>query len=316
MYLLTGLTAGVLPVLNFPQANISNGIIKARLYLPDDQKGYYQGVRFDRSGCIASLEYSGHSYFGQWFPKYDPKIHDAIMGPVEEFSSIEFPQKKPGETFLKIGVGMLVKPDNKVYTIRRLYENVNPGKWTVKKHKDHVLFIHELNDNEYSYHYEKDVILPDGKPELILSHTLRNTGNKTIEATVYDHNFYMIDKQPVGPGIEIVFPYDVSGEGKGIGSDKFAEIKGKKITFLKNLSLDDTVYCSDIKGYGPDVRDYNIRIENRIKGAGVRITCDQPLVRLPFWSCSTTACPEPYIKIKVEPAQEMRWVIKYEFYTL
>jgi hypothetical protein len=126
----------------------------------------------------------------------------------------------------------------------------------------------------------------------------------------------MIDKQPVGPGIEIVFPYDVSGEGKGIGSDKFAEIKGKKITFLKNLSLDDTVYCSDIKGYGPDVRDYNIRIENRIKGAGVRITCDQPLVRLPFWSCSTTACPEPYIKIKVEPAQEMRWVIKYEFYTL
>lgn len=313
-YLLSGLTLGALPIMRFPQAEISNGIVRAKLYLPDDKKGYYQGVRFDRSGNIPEIECNGHTYSGQWFREYDPKVHDAIMGPVEEFGSVEFNKKNPGETFLKIGVGMLVKPDNKVYTIRKLYDNANPGKWKVKKHSNHVVFIHDLEDKEYSYHYEKDVILPEDKAELILSHTLKNTGNKTFETTVYCHNFFMIDDQPVGPGIEIIFPYDISGEGLGIGPEKYARIADRKISFLKNVDRDSTVYCSDLKGYGPEAADYDIRIENRIKGAGVRITCDQPIVRLPFWSCATTACPEPYISISVEPGKEMKWNIKYEFY--
>lgn len=313
--LLSGFALGLIPSEKFPQAEISNGIVRAKLYLPDDNSGYYQGVRFDRSGNIPKLEYNGHSYFGQWFEKYDPKIHDAIMGPVEEFGSVDFNLLKPGDTFLKIGVGMLVKPDNKVYTIRKLYENANPGQWSVKTHPDHVLFIHELNDGEYSYRYEKDVILAKDKPEMILSHSLKNTGEKTIETTVYDHNFFMIDGQPVGPGVEIIFPYEISGEGLGIGPGKYATIAGNKITFQKNVDKDSTCYCSDVKGYGTNVNDYDIRIENRTTHAGVRITCDQPIARLPFWSCHTTACPEPYIRIKAAPGEEMRWNIKYEFYT-
>ena len=302
-------------MIEFPQAVINNGIIRAKLYLPDEKSSYYQGVRFDRSGNMPELEYRGHSFLGQWFEKYDPKVHDAIMGPVEDFCPLEFKSKKPGETFLKIGVGMLMKPDNKVYTIRKLYDNVNPGKWSVENFSDHILFIHELNDKEYSYLYEKDVILSKGKPELILSHTLKNNGSKTIGTTVYDHNFFMIDKQPVGPGIEIIFPYEISGEGLGIGPEKYALTGNRKITFPRNVEKDSIVYCSDLKGYGTDSKDYDISIENKITRAGVRITCDQPIVRLPFWSCPTTACPEPYIAIKAEPEQEMKWNIRYEFYT-
>src|SRR6185295_14647599 len=67
----------------FPQAEISNGILHARLYLPDAEKGYYRSTRFDWSGVMPSLEYRGHSYCGQWFPQYAPTINDAIMGPVE-----------------------------------------------------------------------------------------------------------------------------------------------------------------------------------------------------------------------------------------
>lgn len=312
---LSGIALGSLPLVKFPEATISNGIIKAKLYLPDEKGGYYQGVRFDRSGNMPELEYAGHSFLGQWFEKYDPKVHDAIMGPVEDFQPPDFNLKKPGEKFLKIGVGLLIKPDAKVYTIRKLYDNDNPGKWTVKKHSDHVVFIHDLKDVEYSYHYEKDVKLTAGKPELILSHTLLNTGNKTIETTVYDHNFFTIDMQLVGPGIEIIFPYEISGEGLGIGPEKYVTISGKKISFIKNVARDSTAYCSDVKGYGKEASDYDIRIENKLTRAGVRITCDQPIVRLPFWCNWKTACPEPYIAIKAEPGKEMKWNIKYEFYT-
>ena len=50
-----------------PQANISNGLINATIYLPDQQKGYYRATRFDWSGIIPVLEHDGHSYFGKWF---------------------------------------------------------------------------------------------------------------------------------------------------------------------------------------------------------------------------------------------------------
>jgi hypothetical protein len=312
--LLSGLTIGAMPVTKFPQTDISNGIITAKIYLPDAEKGYYQGTRFDWAGNMPELQFKGHEFFGQWFSKYDPKVHESVMGPVEEFMPLDYPETKSGESFLKIGVGVLEKPDNEPYAFARYYNILNPGKWTVVKKSDQVHFTHELNDKNYSYKYNKTVQLVKGKPELVLSHTLKNTGSRTIETSAYDHNFFVIDKQPVGPGYEIIFPYDISGEGSGFG--ELIKASGKKLIFTRNLVSGETVFSSGLEGFSGNENNYDIRIENKIAGAGVRITCDQPLLKLVFWSCATTTCPEPYIKIKVEPGKEISWKITYNFYTL
>lgn len=301
--------------MKFPQTEISTRLIRARIYLPDSKKGYYQGTRFDWSGNMPSLVYNGHEYFGQWFKNYSPQIHDVIMGPVEEFTALDYPEIKPGNSFVKIGVGVLTKPDDQPYTFSRLYTVVNPGKWTVNPKHDQVQFIHELNDKEYSYKYEKIVQLIKDKPELLLAHTLKNTGSRTIETSVYDHNFFVIDKQPVGPGYVVRLPYNIKSEGVDKISD-FSEIRGKEIVYLRNVNTDENIYYKNLAGYGPGAGDYDIRIENLTTGAGVRITCDQPFLKLAFWCCATTLCPEPYIKLKVEPGKEISWNIRYEFYTL
>jgi hypothetical protein len=171
-----------------------------------------------------------------------------------------------------------------------------------------------VNDKNYSYLYEKTVQLVKDKPEMVLFHTLRNTGTRTIETSVYDHNFFVIDKQPIGPGFVVRFPFALKGEGRGIG--ELAEIDGNDIVFLRNLKNNENVFCGGLEGFGTTSKDYDIRIENHTTGTGVRITCDQPLLKLVFWCCSTTLCPEPYIKIKVDPGQEFRWKITYSFYTL
>ena len=75
---------------------------------------------------------------------------------------------------------------------------------------------------------------------MLLIHTLRNTGNKTIETSVYDHNFFVIDNQPVGPGYSITLPFDIRGTGQGIG--ELAEIKGKQILFLRNVNNGENVF--------------------------------------------------------------------------
>src|SRR5947209_9042974 len=117
---------------DYPHAQISNGLVTAKLYLPEVNTGSYQGTRFDWSGIITSMQYKGHEYFGQWYERHDPKIHDAITGPVEEFLSndagLGYADAKPGGTFVRIGVGSVRKPDEKAFRRFETYEIVDPGK--------------------------------------------------------------------------------------------------------------------------------------------------------------------------------------------
>src|SRR5207253_7585882 len=139
--------------------------------------------------------------------KYSPTLHDAIMGPVEDFYPVGYDEAKAGEGFLKIGIGMVLKPQEPKYFFANPYRIINPGSWKVKKKSDQVEFVQKLEDKEYAYEYKKTVQLTRGKPQMVLSHTLKNTGTRVIETNVYDHNFFVIDKQPIGQGFVVKFPY-------------------------------------------------------------------------------------------------------------
>ncbi|MCF0064464.1 hypothetical protein MUK70_25240 [Dyadobacter chenwenxiniae] len=314
LFALICLAISAFRVIDFPQAEISNGVINAKLFLPDSANGYYRGVRFDWAGQVPTLEYKGHSYFGQWNSTYDPKLHDAIMGPVEEFVALDFDKAKAGGTFVKIGVGVLVKPDDKKYSFATNYEIKDGGKWTVDKKKDQVTFTHTLKDpTGYGYVYTKTLKLVKGKPQLVLEHSLKNTGSKDIATSTYNHNFFMIDKEPTNENIRIVFPFTVSGEGAGFGT--IINAKEKTLTYARPVVPGDQVFSSGLKGFGPNAKDYDIRIENIKTSAGVRITGDRPLEKLVYWANPTTSCPEPYIHISAKPGQETKWNVNYEFYT-
>jgi hypothetical protein len=303
---------------DYPEAAISNGQISAKLYLPDAHAGYYQATRFDWSGQMPSLEYKGHSYFGNWNPApYSPKLHDAIMGPVEEFltngAGLGYADAKPGGTFLKIGVGVIKKPEERAFQQFKTYDIADPGKWTVKKKADSVEFTQIVADpsSGYAYRYTKVVQLVKGQPMMTLAHSLKNTGKKAIESDVYEHNFYMLDAQPTGPDVVIKFPFEVHATQDLHG---FAETKGKEFVYLKELTGRESAQ-SNLTGYGSDPKDYDISEENTKTGAGVRQTCDRPLVRINYWSIRSTACPEAYIHMKIAPGETFTWKISYQFYT-
>jgi 6-phosphogluconolactonase len=296
-----------------PQAEISNSQIHAKLYLPDAGSGYYRGTRFDWSGVIASLEWNGHSYFGQWFEHYDPKAHDAITGPVEEFltngAGLGYEEAKTGDSFVRIGVGAVRKPDEPRYQQFRTYEITDPGTRSVHNSGHSIEFIHELGDTGgYAYSYSKKVRL-DGH-RLILEHRLRNTGRKTISTSVYEHNFFMLDGQASGPDTIVKFHFNPRAKADLHG---LAETNGKDLRYLHELEPGQTVF-TELEGYGGTASDYEIRVENRKTGAGVRETGDHPLSKMVLWSIRTTVCPEAFIDLHIEPGKEATWKIAYDFY--
>jgi hypothetical protein len=299
---------------SFPKAELATSSIRATVTLPDVKSGYYRGTRFDWSGSILSLKWGGHEYFGQWFEKYDPKIHDAITGPVEEFltddAGLGYAEAKPGEVFVRIGVGAVRKPEEPAYRRFETYEVVDHGKWSTKASHDRIDFTHELgNANGYGYAYRKTLRLSGDT--LVIEHRLENTGRKPIATSVYDHNFFTLDGQTTGPDAVVQF---TSFEPKAARPlNGLAETRGREIRFLKTFESKETVF-TEVSGFGSTARDYDFRIENRKTGAGVHITSDQPLSKLLFWSAWKTVCPEPYIDMRIEPGKAFTWTITYEFY--
>ncbi len=330
---LLGLSVPSLPAADFPSAEISNDGIRAKLYLPDPKNGFYRSTRFDSSAVIASLEYKGHNYYGPWFQKTDPNVYDfvyegadivaspfsAVTGPAEEFQTngraLGWDEAKPGGTFIKIGVGVLRKPGDANYDHCKTYEIVDPGKWMVKKNRDSVEFIQELRDPStgYGYIYHKVVRLTKGKPQMVLEHSLKNTGSRPIQTTVYNHNFLVLDKQPPGPDFVITFPFQLQPlrpPEKDMG-----EIRGNQILYLKTLE-DRARMTTSLQGLSEKPADYDIRIENKKVGAGMRITGDRPLSNVALWSIRTTLSVEPFNAMTIPPAGEFTWKLTYDYYTL
>jgi hypothetical protein len=217
-----------------PTAAISNGVVRAKLNLPDVDNGYYRGTRFDWSGSVASLESGGHTYFGQWFAKWDPHVHDSITGPVEDYAPLNYTDAKPGETFVKIGIGVLKKIDDTPYRFSAPYELLDNGKWSVRTGTDFVEYKHEVTDPKsgYGYVYTKTVSLTAGKPEMTIEHNIKNTGTKAIATNVYNHGFFMLDTQTTGPDFTVTFPFEIKA---GRAMNGLAEARGNQIVYLKQL---------------------------------------------------------------------------------
>jgi hypothetical protein len=317
-----------------PQADINNGVVKAQFFLPDAQQGLYRGTRFDWSGVIGRLEYQGHRYYGPWFTKTDPTVTDfvyrgtdivagpcsAITGPVEEFSTddqaLGYEEAKPGGTFIKIGVGVLRKPHaGGRYNRFRLYDIVVPGSWQVTTTRHRIEFTHEIADpsSGYGYRYQKTIQLPPGRPDMIMDHTLKNTGKRSIASSVYNHNFLVLDGQPPGPDWVLKMPFAIKTERAS--GNPLAEVRGNQIVYRKALRDKETVFLP-IKGFGPTAADYRFTIENKKSGAGVSITGDRPLSRVALWSIRSVLSLEPFIAMTIEPGQEFTWKYTYTYYVI
>jgi hypothetical protein len=303
----------------FPSVELSNGIIKMSVYLPDPEKGYYRGRRFDWSGVISQVEYKGHTYFGEWKNTHEPNNNDDIVGPVEEFrtgsfdvpGALGYNEAKLGEPFIKIGIGLLEKIEEPAYNYGLAYKIIEPGKWKVSFGKDWIEFQQDFpGTNGWSYIYTKKITLSKDKPDFTIAHSLKNTGTKPIETSQYNHNFFIIDNTPIGTDYMLNFPFDVKMRRDLKGA---MEAKGGEFYFNRNLVENESLF-TEIDGFSNDPKDYDITILNKKTGAGVIIKGDKPLVHVNFWTMKLTVCPEPFVSVDLALNEQKDWSITYSFF--
>lgn len=300
----------------YPHAYLNNGALDALVFLPDASSGYYRSVRFDWSGMLAQVRWMQHTFFEPWEHSNElsesPKAHDPNgtgdgAGIAEEFRNpLGFDAARPGDLFVKVGVGLLVRPDEKPYHFARAYELGHAAPWQVTTGKDRVSFVQTLHtDLGFGYVYTKKIVLERGA-SLVATHELRNTGDKRILTDIYCHDFFQLDGQTAGPGYTVEFASPIQPKADLEGR---AEARDTKVRILHSFrgtdSLGFPILVDDSRN---EFTVSNLHTSTRIRVAGTR-----QLASFYLWTSENAVCPEPMVDIDLQPGETARWDNRYVF---
>ena len=275
-----------------------------RILLHHPEHGFYRGTRFDRSGIFEALEVGGTNLTDRWFERYDPFMHDAVCGPAEEWDAAGFDRARPGDCFLKIGVGLLVRPDDKPYDRFRLYEVADPGVWDVRRTARSVTFRHRLPG---WYAYEKRIVLGP-QASFRIRHTLKV--RRPYAGEVYNHNFFTLGRLAVGPSRELDFPFRPQGDWRA--EYESVGFTDRGIRFNRALHAGESVYSGNLHADGQAGMPYALALREGETGYGIRIFSHAPVSHTVFWSNHRIACLEPYTPVRLFAGEVFSWTIHYE----
>jgi hypothetical protein len=307
---------------DFTHVQISNGLLSARVY-PPGKNELYRGTRFDHAGVVFHVTYRGQDFSNYWFDsfvtdpsdegKYPPGTQHACCatsGPVEEFAPIGFEEAGMGGRFLKPGIGIFKRINDKYDQFPTL-PVLNAGTRTFKATKTGAHFTQDLKDPEsgYGYRYSKSVQLVPGKPQMTISHMLTNTGKKDIVTTVFCHNFLSLSSG--SEHLVITAPFVWQAEQPL--QPELVKLDGTAIRYLAPIPAGVTTQ-SVMTGFGDKASDYDFTVTNSQTGFGQRIRADTPIAKINMWSISPTYSLEPYIAISLKPGETKRWTYTYDFY--
>ncbi|MFO0849796.1 MAG: hypothetical protein U0871_14770 [Gemmataceae bacterium] len=308
---------------DYPHVTLKVNGAGVTVFTPDPEKGFYRGSRFAWAGVVKDLKFGGHTLFGPWKDKHDPRNNDDITGPAEEFgmfSPLGYDEAKVGGRFVKIGVGELEKPQEDKYSFFTNYKVVNPGVWRVSDSVSapgvSAVTVRQTlrSQTGYSYYYKKrfELLRSMDGVNLYLRHELVNVGDKPFDTDVYNHNFFNVDADPVGPNYSLTFPEAVhpAADFKIAGVAKFA---GNVYTFDKPLSKESPFGL--LVGSDGKPLQYNFELGYAKNGRSLRVSVDgggQPVSKFQTWSVPGCLCPEPFSPIRLAPGEAVEWLTTYQ----
>lgn len=314
-------TAPAADLEKFHRVPISNGLITAQVYPPGENEAY-RGTRFDHAGVVFHVTYKGQDFSTYWFDRFvtDPRDTGkysggtvppccSVSGPVEEFGAVGFAEAGMSGRFLKPGIGIF-KRDNDDSLKFPTLPVLNEGKRSFKATKASATFTQDIRDpSGYGYHYVKTVRLVPGKAQMVIEHTMTNTGSKPIETTVYCHNFLTLETG--NAHATLTAPFNITPDAPF--PPELTAVDGKTQHYLAPIPPGQTVMRL-LNGFGASASDYDFTVRNTATGFGQRIRGDQPIVKINMWSIPATFSIEPYIAISIKPGATQRWTYTYDFF--
>lgn len=295
---------------SYPEATLSNAWIKARIYLPDAERGFVRGPRYDTAGIVGRVETKGHSYFVNFLNPHDPTASGAAAGLIDEFRlPVGYEDSPAGGSFGKIGVG-LVKKESGEYNFGRHYQVERFAPWTISSNGDSITFTQEFSFRSWGWRFEKTIALDPRSASLTIHHRLKNTGSLAFSNSHYNHNFISIDGEKMGPDYRAAFNfYTICPQ-----ADTNEVLIEKNLWQVRSDFAGKSGNLFNVRGFEYVRGDPAFLVHNRKKDAGVAISIHGPIREFFVFIHEKAFCPEPFVAIQLEPGAETSWDFHYRFF--
>jgi hypothetical protein len=223
------------------------------------------------------------------------------------FKAVGYDEAKPGEWFLKPGVGLLKKENEEDYNFFKPYK-VSAFTYKITIEKSRIMFESlPLECNGYAVSLVK--VLSVENNYLNICYTLENKGRKNITTNEYCHNFIGIDKHLIGPDYQLSFPYRVTVENTPLS--EIIKTEGNKIIWKGTPTKDFYCQPGGFEAGKPHVWEL-VHIPT---GVGIKEYSDLPASRVALWGSSHVVSPEVFTDINLAPEEVCQWSRRYEFFS-
>ena len=367
--------APAVAVSSYPNVTLTSGELAVTVYLPrslasDGEQVFYESSRFDHSSMIGSIRRrrktrSGHkshvhSMYGPDLGRspHNPFYPGSGVGLASEFGVgddgdfctykcgwygvsnvtngvLGYQDARHGESFLKIGVGELIKgtcQDCDItdgYKFNSPYHFASLPLWSMEQPSVGKLFLeHEAHLKTYGYRVRKEIVLDEDT--IIVTTTLTNLGTLPFATAWYSHHLFACDNAPIGPGYQV----ELDLEEKAQMYDEPGVLAGwssRLADYAKISSPPDNINVLMKRFLEPGTRiKAEFRKDEKTEGSftlnacGTLIHEDMPDIhRLPTDPVSMygfnlyiqreTISPEPMVLIYLEPSHSKTWTQRLVF---
>jgi hypothetical protein len=284
---------------------IGNRRLRVRMQQPGE---IYSGARFDWNGFITDVTLDGRHVFCA-DESLVPGAGSGGRGLCNEFGikdPVGYDDAGIGEGFPKLGVGILERTGSEDYDFFKPYP-VTAFESEVETTGAAAVFrVKSAECRGYSAYYEKKISLYGEC--LAISYRLVNTGSMRIDTTEYCHNFVNINGKTIGPDYELRFSFIPEGDSV---PDIF-DVNGNVIRWRANAESE--FYWAPGGNYSKTSRDF-WELTDTKSGVGMREECHFPLHGTAIWGKAHVVSPEMFIRIQLEPGEEMAWKRVYTFFS-
>ena len=293
---------------------LKKGLIRMSLSVPGDPVNY-RGTRFDHSGMIQRIQWGDHELCERWhLGPLNPDANDDVTGPCEEFGNaapLGYIPNTPGSNFVKIGVGVLKQPEESQYRFSNTYEFVKRGEWTTEHDESSITYRQRLFDDpvgkSIGYEYEKTIRVTG--TGFRIEHLLTNIGPRSWSTNHYNHNFFLIDSDKVGPNYELQLPFAITAINRKASFEETANVVDKTIRFRELVGTRS--FFAELSGHRNQIGDHQFKLLHIPTGLTIECKGDSPLSKMNFWGMGNTICPEPYTQISLASNSTFKWNLDY-----
>lgn len=264
----------------------------------------YQRTRFDWTGLVTDVLLDNtHSFCSVESP--NPLVGAGGIGLVSEFGihePIGYDTAAIGDTFPKLGVGLLERPDDADYFFMRPYP-LTPFPTTVTPVENGLRFEQApIACRGYAARLTKTLTLADNA--VTVSFLLENVGEKPLETTEYNHNFLQLNGQPTGSGYRFTTAVPL----------RFHRNDNSLWSSDGTLTWEDGVQGFHAHGREiPDMAGFSWTLRQQLHGIAVTESVDFRPLRVACWGMAHVISPEVFHQIRLAPGESDAWTRRWIF---